>query len=107
MSNFDADLIDISTVTSGKMVLFFALPCRYLDASACQFSEICPLVVLHLSMQFTSTAVSRRYKQFDWLQQRLVEKFSTIAIPPLPEKQIAGMVMTNIPDECEVEKCYV
>jgi len=43
-----------------------------------------------LLMQFSSVAVSRRYKQFDWLQQRLVEKFSTIAIPPLPEKQIAG-----------------
>jgi len=48
------------------------------------------LVTVYLSVQFTSAAVSRRYKQFDWLQQRLVEKFSTIAIPPLPEKQIAG-----------------
>ena len=45
-------------------------------------------------LQFSSVAVSRRYKQFDWLQQRLVEKFSTIAIPPLPEKQIAGMLYT-------------
>jgi len=47
-----------------------------------------------LLLQFSSVAVSRRYKQFDWLQQRLVEKFSTIAIPPLPEKQIAGMLYT-------------
>jgi len=45
-----------------------------------------------LLMQFSSAAVSRRYKQFDWLQQRLVEKYSTIAIPPLPEKQIAGKI---------------
>jgi len=47
-------------------------------------------------MQFSSVAVSRRYKQFDWLQQRLVEKYSTIAIPPLPEKQIAGKICVQL-----------
>jgi len=40
--------------------------------------------------QFSSIQVSRRYKHFDWLHGRLVEKYCTVAVPPLPEKQIAG-----------------
>jgi len=35
--------------------------------------------------------VTRRYKQFDWLYQRLTDKFSTVAVPPLPGKQITGL----------------
>jgi len=42
------------------------------------------------SLQFSNIQVSRRYKHFDWLHERLVEKYCTIAIPPLPEKQISG-----------------
>ncbi|MCL4135313.1 UNVERIFIED_CONTAM: hypothetical protein GTU68_009212, partial [Idotea baltica] len=38
----------------------------------------------------TSQPVSRRYKHFDWLHERLSVKFSMIPIPPLPEKQISG-----------------
>ena len=34
--------------------------------------------------------VRRRYKHFDWLLQRMVEKFAMTPMPPLPEKQIAG-----------------
>lgn len=34
--------------------------------------------------------MSRRYKHFDWLHERLEEKFCFIAIPPLPDKQISG-----------------
>lgn len=34
--------------------------------------------------------VRRRYKHFDWLMQRLEEKFIFTPLPPLPEKQIAG-----------------
>ena len=34
--------------------------------------------------------VGRRYKQFDWLHEQLVNKFRFVAIPPLPGKQIAG-----------------
>lgn len=51
------------------------------------FEIICFLVEL---WQFSNIQVSRRYKHFDWLQQRLAEKFSGLAVPPLPEKQIAG-----------------
>uniref|UniRef100_A0A8C4WYL6 Sorting nexin 18 n=1 Tax=Eptatretus burgeri TaxID=7764 RepID=A0A8C4WYL6_EPTBU len=34
--------------------------------------------------------VSRRYKHFDWLHARLVEKFPIVCIPQLPEKQATG-----------------
>jgi len=35
-------------------------------------------------------SVGRRYKQFDWLHEQLVNKFRFICVPPLPGKQIAG-----------------
>lgn len=34
--------------------------------------------------------VRRRYKHFDWLMQRMEEKFIITPLPTLPEKQIAG-----------------
>lgn len=34
--------------------------------------------------------VRRRYKHFDWLKDRLEQKFYLTPLPPLPEKQIAG-----------------
>lgn len=38
----------------------------------------------------TQTPVSRRYKHFDWLYDRLVEKFPVISVPHIPEKQATG-----------------
>lgn len=38
----------------------------------------------------SNIVVRRRYKHFDWLMQRLEEKFLFTPLPPLPEKQIAG-----------------
>lgn len=43
-----------------------------------------------MSLQNTGIVVSRRYKHFDWLFGRFVEKFTCISIPPLPDKQITG-----------------
>ncbi|KAF9297965.1 hypothetical protein BGZ88_008431 [Linnemannia elongata] len=37
-----------------------------------------------------SVTVERRYSQFEWLYERLVNKFGAIILPPLPEKQYAG-----------------
>ncbi len=34
--------------------------------------------------------VSRRYKQFDWLHERLLDKYPNICIPPLPDKIVTG-----------------
>lgn len=41
-------------------------------------------------LQFNNIQVSRRYKHFDWLHERLEEKYCFIPIPPLPDKQISG-----------------
>ena len=43
-----------------------------------------------LSQIPASRVVGRRYKQFDWLHEQLVNKFRFICVPPLPGKQIAG-----------------
>ena len=52
----------------------------------------CLYLNLHLIVvfQFNNIQVSRRYKHFDWLHDRLEEKFTTLAIPPLPDKQVTG-----------------
>ncbi len=34
--------------------------------------------------------VSRRYKQFDWLHERLLDKYPNLCIPPLPDKTVTG-----------------
>lgn len=43
-----------------------------------------------LTPSFSNFTVSRRYKHFDWLHERLEEKFPCIPVPPLPEKAISG-----------------
>lgn len=45
-------------------------------------------VAYQLTPSYNGDTVNRRYKQFDWLHERLTEKFNLIAIPPLPDKQI-------------------
>ncbi|XP_063971952.1 sorting nexin lst-4 [Diachasmimorpha longicaudata] len=47
-------------------------------------------IVYQLTPTFNNIQVSRRYKRFDWLHERLEEKFCFISIPPLPDKQISG-----------------
>lgn len=47
-------------------------------------------IVYQLTSTFNNIQVSRRYKHFDWLHDRLEEKYCFIAIPPLPDKQISG-----------------
>ncbi|KPP56605.1 sorting nexin-18-like, partial [Scleropages formosus] len=43
-----------------------------------------------LTPTHTQNPVNRRYKHFDWLYARLVEKFPVISIPHIPEKQATG-----------------
>ncbi|ELT97665.1 hypothetical protein CAPTEDRAFT_156173 [Capitella teleta] len=47
-------------------------------------------IAYQLTPTFSNIQVSRRYKHFDWLHKQLVEKYSCVAVPPLPEKQISG-----------------
>lgn len=45
-------------------------------------------------LQFTqgvSVTVERRYSQFEWLYERLLNKFGALILPPLPEKQYTGI----------------
>ena len=42
-------------------------------------------------LQTTNRPVNHRYKHFDWLYERLLEKFgSALPIPSLPDKQVTG-----------------
>ncbi|XP_077456719.1 sorting nexin-18a [Stigmatopora argus] len=43
-----------------------------------------------LTPTHTQMQVHRRYKHFDWLYARLVEKFPVISVPHIPEKQATG-----------------
>jgi sorting nexin-9/18/33 len=47
-------------------------------------------IAYQLTPDLTNIQVSRRYKHFDWLHERLQDKFTTIPIPSLPDKQISG-----------------
>uniref|UniRef100_T1J0K5 Uncharacterized protein n=1 Tax=Strigamia maritima TaxID=126957 RepID=T1J0K5_STRMM len=47
-------------------------------------------IAYQITPTFNNIQVSRRYKHFDWLHQRLEEKFTLIPVPPLPDKQISG-----------------
>ncbi|CAH1786748.1 unnamed protein product, partial [Owenia fusiformis] len=47
-------------------------------------------IAYQITPTFSNIQVSRRYKHFDWLHERLVEKFPCIQVPPLPDKQVSG-----------------
>lgn len=47
-------------------------------------------IAYQLTPSFSNIQVSRRYKHFDWLHERLEEKFTCIPAPPLPDKAISG-----------------
>ena len=43
--------------------------------------------------------MSRRYKHFDWLHERLVAKFGVVIPgPPLPDKQLSGLYEAELID---------
>lgn len=55
-----------------------------------KFKGIKSFIAYQLTPSFNNIQVSRRYKHFDWLHERLTDKFCLIPIPPLPDKQISG-----------------
>lgn len=56
-----------------------------------KFKGMKSFIAYKLTPSFNNVSVSRRYKHFDWLHERLVDKFGlVIPIPPLPDKQISG-----------------
>uniref|UniRef100_A0A914I8D2 Sorting nexin n=1 Tax=Globodera rostochiensis TaxID=31243 RepID=A0A914I8D2_GLORO len=48
-------------------------------------------IAYSLTCSVTGIQVARRYKHFDWLHEQLASKYLPIPIPPLPEKQVAGL----------------
>lgn len=55
------------------------------------FNGSCTFFFPPPGMQTTNRPVNHRYKHFDWLYERLLEKFgSAIPIPSLPDKQVTG-----------------
>lgn len=54
------------------------------------FSGLKSFIAYSVVPSFNNQPVYRRYKHFDWLHERLVEKYSLIPIPPLPDKQVTG-----------------
>ncbi|EDV95876.1 sorting nexin lst-4 [Drosophila grimshawi] len=55
-----------------------------------KFKGMKTFIAYQLTPSFNNISVSRRYKHFDWLHERLAEKFCLIPVPPLPDKQISG-----------------
>jgi len=55
-----------------------------------KFKGLKSYIAYQLTPSFNNIQVSRRYKHFDWLHERLVAKFNLLPIPPLPDKQIQG-----------------
>uniref|UniRef100_UPI00398F3F87 sorting nexin-18a n=1 Tax=Pristiophorus japonicus TaxID=55135 RepID=UPI00398F3F87 len=55
-----------------------------------KFKGIKSYISYRLVPSHTQCPVNRRYKHFDWLYGRLVEKFPVISVPHIPEKQATG-----------------
>lgn len=55
-----------------------------------KFKGMKSFIAYNINPSNTGIVVSRRYKHFDWLYDRFVEKFTSISVPPLPDKQITG-----------------
>jgi len=55
-----------------------------------KFKGLKSYIAYQLTPSFNNIQVSRRYKHFDWLYERLNSKYNCVPIPPLPDKQIQG-----------------
>ncbi|XP_004069525.1 sorting nexin-33 [Oryzias latipes] len=55
-----------------------------------KFKGIKTYISYRVTPSHTGRPVYRRYKHFDWLYNRLLNKFTVISVPHLPEKQATG-----------------
>jgi len=55
-----------------------------------KFKGIKKFTAYNIVPSSTGRAVSRRFKHYDWLHDRLEEKFTVNSVPPLPDKQYYG-----------------
>nr|CAH0112006.1 unnamed protein product [Daphnia galeata] len=89
----DSDQINIIETSNGITWAPNPQPYSCVVASPKKESKLKGLksfIAYQLTPSLNNIQVSRRYKHFDWLHERLVEKFCIIPIPPLPDKQISG-----------------
>jgi len=69
-----------------------------------KFGGMKSFIAYQVTPSFSKIQVSRRYKHFDWLHERLTGKFGTIiAIPPLPEKQVTGRFEEDLIEHRRIE----
>ena len=55
------------------------------------------IISLSLSQNSRATGdITRRYKHYDWFHERLVNKFTFLSVPPLPDKQFYGNKSTAV-----------
>ncbi|XP_065808195.1 sorting nexin-9 isoform X2 [Labrus bergylta] len=78
----------------GPVWLYPSVPLDCLIADPKKESKLYGLksfIEYQITPNTTSRPVNHRYKHFDWLYERLLEKFgSALPIPPLPDKQVTG-----------------
>nr|XP_014285831.1 sorting nexin lst-4 isoform X1 [Halyomorpha halys] len=89
----DSEKVKIIETENGVMWNPISSPYVCIVASPKKESKLKGLksfIAYQLTPSFNNIQVSRRYKHFDWLHERLEEKYTTIPIPPLPDKQISG-----------------
>jgi sorting nexin-9/18/33 len=68
-----------------------------------KYAGVKSFVAYRLTPSFNSKPILRRYKQFDWLHQRLTQKFYNIPIPPLPSKQLTGKYECTVLEQRTVQ----
>lgn len=69
-----------------------------------KFGGMKSFIAYQVTPSFSNIQVSRRYKHFDWLHERLTGKFGAIiAIPPLPEKQVTGRFEEDLIEHRRIE----
>jgi len=69
-----------------------------------KFGGMKSFIAYQVTPSFSNIQVSRRYKHFDWLYERLTGKFGAIiAIPPLPDKQVTGRFEEELIEHRRVE----
>nr|CAD7458348.1 unnamed protein product [Timema tahoe] len=102
----DADKIYIQETDQGIVWSSILEPYSCIVASPKKESKLKGLksfIAYQITPTFNNIQVSRRYKHFDWLHERLEEKFSLIPIPPLPDKQISGRYEENFIEHRRVQ----
>lgn len=61
-----------------------------------RFSGVKQHSVYDVETKELSSCVTRKYKHFLWLYDRLAEGFPCVSLPPLPVKQFSGEMMMKV-----------